>query len=455
MTPKEDMLDESEQIINEIESNLEKVLQQRKEEVERDMQLKVKLEKEDADRKKSLIEGEFEKERGTIKEFRSAISEFETARKNLQDQMRDHLERGMRYQQDIEKLTSLTLEELRKVGELSGQLSELRQTSEKKIAEVRTKLKERFGIGLDAPAPVHLPVPPQPPAPPPSFEGREESAMASDLDQELTKLKKIKELLETDSAGPERPAFEKAPAREAFAEPQAVPEEPEFVLPERFEPLSFERDQPRPEFKMPEINQFIDDFMKRGSPSQPEPIFREPAPVKKAERKQGLDELSFQAVFETLEKYRKTEPLDFNGEISYFQNRERLILDGESLIRAMGQVLESAKKQTHKLSQTESPKDQFFLKQELINHQESLRKILLRWVRMCEKDGGSLPRYTNEIINLAVLKDILEKLNMDNWSNPEDVGSFESLTLRLKDAFYRKITPPAYYLRSIIEELEG
>jgi hypothetical protein len=184
-------------------------------------------------------------------------------------------------------------------------------------------------------------------------------------------------------------------------------------------------------------------------------MFREPAPVKKEDRKQGLDDLSFQAVFEMLEKYRKTEPLDFNGEISYFQNRERLILDGESLIRAMGQVLENAKTQTQKLSETESPKDQFFLKQELINHQESLRKILLRWVRMCEKDGGTLPRYTNEIISLPVLKDILEKLNMDNWSNPEDVRSFESLTVRLKDAFYRKITPPAYYLRSIIEELEG
>lgn len=449
MTPKEDMLDESEQIINEIEDNLEKVLQKRKEEVERELQLKVRREKEEAERKKSLIEEEFEKERGTIKEFRSAISELETAPKTLQDRIRDHLERGMRYQQDIQKLTALTLEELRKVGALSAQLSELRQTSEKKVAEIRTKLKERFGITMEAPAAVPLP------APPPVFERREESAMASDLDQELTKLKKIKELLETDSVGSDRPVSQPAPVREAFAEPPAVPEEPEFVPPERFEPLSFETEQPRDEFKMTEINQFIDDFMKSESPSRPEATFSEPIKIREEERKPGLDDLSFQAVFETLEKYRKSEPLDFNGEISYFQNGEHLILDGESLIRAMGQVLESVQKQTQKLSQTESPKDQFFLKQELINHQESLRKILLRWVRMCEKDGGTLPRTTNEIISLPVLKDILEKLNMDNWSNPEDVRSFESLTVRLKDAFYRKIAPPADYLRSIIEELEG
>jgi len=443
------MLDESSQIISEIESNLEKVLRQRKEEVERELQLKMQREKEEAERKKSLIEGEFEKERGSIKEFRAAISEFDSARKKLQEAMRDHLERGMRYQQDIEKLTALTLEELRKVGELSQQLSEVRQTSEKKVAEIRTKLKERFGIAPEPSPAVAVPVPPPP------VERKEEVTTASDLDQELSKLKKIKELLETDAAVPEHPAPQPQPAAAAYAEPLAVPEEPEFTVPERFEPLSFETELPRPEFKMPEINQYIDDFMKNEAPARPEPPLEAPAKPRRDDRTPGLGDLSFQAVFETLEKYRKTEPLDVNGEISYFQNKDRIILDGESLIRAMAMVLENARKQTQKLAQTESPKDQFFLKQELINHQESLRKIFLRWVKMCEKEGGSLPRYTNDIVSFSVLKDILEKLNMDNWSNPDDVRSFEALTVQLKDAFYRKITPPAYYLRSIIEELEG
>jgi hypothetical protein len=55
----------------------------------------------------------------------------------------------------------------------------------------------------------------------------------------------------------------------------------------------------------------------------------------------------------------------------------------------------------------------------------------------------------------TVLKDILEKLNMDNWNNPDDVRSFENFVGQLKDAFYKKITPPTSYLKSLIEEIEG
>jgi hypothetical protein len=58
-------------------------------------------------------------------------------------------------------------------------------------------------------------------------------------------------------------------------------------------------------------------------------------------------------------------------------------------------------------------------------------------------------------LNVLVLKDILEKLNMDNWSNEEDFNAFESFATKLKDTFYKKITPPALYLKSIVDELEG
>ena len=167
------------------------------------------------------------------------------------------------------------------------------------------------------------------------------------------------------------------------------------------------------------------------------------------------DEINFQTVFEKLEKFRKSEPTDYNGEISYFQSKDRVILDGESLIRAVSYVQETARKLTQKLAQTESPKDQFFLKQELINNQEILRKIVLRSVRMCEREDSRLPRYTGDIVNAGVLKDILERLNMDNWSNQDDFAAFETMAGKMKDDFNRRITPPAQYLRSIVQELEG
>jgi len=208
---------------------------------------------------------------------------------------------------------------------------------------------------------------------------------------------------------------------------------------------------------MPEINKFIEEFVKQEREAQAEPEFieRETAKPKVEERKAVFDDLNFQAVFETLEKFRKSEATDYEGEISYFVNRDRTILDGESLVRAVGHMLEEARKLYEKLGQTESPKDQFFIKQELINHQEILRKIVLRAVKLCEREGHTLPGYTEGILSLGVLKDILEKLNLDNWSNADDFSSFEALAGRLKDTFYKRITPPARYLRSIVQELEG
>jgi hypothetical protein len=118
-------------------------------------------------------------------------------------------------------------------------------------------------------------------------------------------------------------------------------------------------------------------------------------------------------------------------------------------------VAGEARKLFARLGQASTPKDQFFIKQELINNQEVLRKVILRSVRMCERESCRLPRYTEDILNAGVLKDLLERLNMDNWSNQDDFAAFEATSVRLKDAFHRRITPPAKYLSSIVQELEG
>ena len=73
---------------------------------------------------------------------------------------------------------------------------------------------------------------------------------------------------------------------------------------------------------------------------------------------------------------------------------------------------------------------------------------------MCEKDNCSLPTYTTEILNLDVLKNVLEKVSMQNWSNQDDFASFDNFAKELKDNFYTRITPPAEYLQSIMKELE-
>jgi len=470
MPSTNEFLDESTVVIQEIESNLETALQKRKDEVEHELQEKIRREKEESERKLTEIETEFEKDRGTIKEFRGLVSEFESARQAFKKEIEDHLQRAIRYQQDIEKLTSLTLAELKKVDELSQQFLDLRQSSERRVAEIRSRLQDRFGIpgpALSRPEPVEVP--------------------ESDLEQELIKLKRIKQILEEDSSSgetgpdqtPPEPAFPEAGVRDADF--PLVPPEPE-VRPGEAEAA----ETPHVDFKMPEINQFIEDFMKRepapvAGPDAlheiPEPLpeevpeaaaeLRRPEPPDgiagadhrtgepKPEAPPGDETKDLQAVFQDLDHYRKTESVDEAREITYYQKGPRTILDGESLVRAGLHVLLSGRRLVQKLVQTDSPKDQFFIKQELINDQETLRKVLLRSVKMCEKESASLPRATADVLNLGVLKDILDRLTLDNWSNPDSFKAFETSFEQLKETFSRMTTPPANYLRSILDELEG
>jgi hypothetical protein len=176
------------------------------------------------------------------------------------------------------------------------------------------------------------------------------------------------------------------------------------------------------------------------------------APEKGEEEK---TDLSFQSEFQNLEKYRKGEGNgDVEGNVSYFENKGKIILDGEFLVAALNNSFEETKKHFVKLSQTDSPKDQFFIKQEIIKYQENLRKAMLRSIRMIEKDNCSLPDFSMDILNVDVLKNVLEMVSMQNWSNQTDFAKFDNFIKSLKDSFYSRITPPVEYIKSIIKQLE-
>jgi hypothetical protein len=73
---------------------------------------------------------------------------------------------------------------------------------------------------------------------------------------------------------------------------------------------------------------------------------------------------------------------------------------------------------------------------------------------MCEKSSWSLPRYTQEIFNSQVLRRLLERLSMENWSNLEEFASFSAAMLEIKKAFKAKVEPRLAYLLSLKREIE-
>lgn len=370
-------------IIGEIEKQLEKVLLRRREEIEREFEERIRIARDEVNEKLNQIEKDVIREKEVLRRYRIVMEELDRRRADLQNQIKEHLNRALDYQKEIERLTGLTMEELKQVSELNREIEEIRQIADEKYEHLRKSLEEKFGISAE-------------------LREEKEEEVKVDLNRELTKLKKIKELLESGETGKEG----ETPQEEKESKAQAPGEE----LHAGEEPLTAE------------------------------------------EEKEKRD---FQSVFEALEKFRKSEVDEDNMEISYFQSEAKTILDAESVIVAIGKTLEEAKALYNELEQKESLKEQFFIKQEILNHQEFLRKFILRGIRLCEKDNCFLPSFTSEIINCQTLKDILEKLSMGNWSNQEQFVAFDTFVARLKDAFYTKITPPYYYLKSILEELKN
>jgi len=155
---------------------------------------------------------------------------------------------------------------------------------------------------------------------------------------------------------------------------------------------------------------------------------------------------------EVLNKFKKTEPEE-DGEVCYYEYNERRIIDSECLVNAMQNHLEEGKKLYEKLAQTEAPKDQFFVKQEIIRHQEALRGIIEIATKLLEKENSSLPQHTIEIINGKVLKETLESLSMQNWSNQDDFTFFDEYAKKIKHEFDMCTEPKVEFLKSIIDAL--
>jgi hypothetical protein len=385
--------------IEEMESKMESLWLKRKEEVESELEARIRSEKEEAAKKIETIERELEKGRTVLKDYRTVVAEFETERASLQRQIKEHFERAVGNQAEIEKIAVQTMEELRLVNDLNKKLETLNHSAEEKVDGFRRELEDRFGIEAQ--------LPPSP----------EEEELKVDLDHELRKLRKIKELLEGEVSAAEKIAVETVAAPGAEIPP--VPPVAEVLEKELAE----------------EAGEAAAEEM--------------PAEEKSTQEENG----NFKNLFEVLEGYRKIEARNGNGEISFFRKDDKTILDGEYMVASIDESLEEAKRLYLKLSQTESPKEQFFIKQEIINHQEILRKYILRNLKMCEKEGASMPQFTEEILNVDILKETLEKLSIENWSNPAEFNLFRSQIETLKDAYYARITPPAHYLRSLIQEL--
>jgi hypothetical protein len=399
-------------IIEDVENQLEKIFNKKKQAIEEELEGKIQQERKEAEKRVHQIEKELGDEKQALVNYRTTLAEFENNKADTKSQLKEHIDKAVQSLTEIETLTAQTLEELKKVGELNQKLEEFHHAAEEKTAILKKDLEEKFGIVAE------------------DLEIKELEDV--DLKRELAKLKKIKELL-----GPKKTP---EPVTRRTIEKGKTEEEIEESEVSKEDELDVEK---------PKMNEVTETSLSEENEA------KDKEPLAKGESENSIlkGETNFQEAFETLAEFRKSERTKNDGEVSYFQNKDKMILDGESFVSNLNKELDEAKKLFIKLTQAESPKDQFFMKQEIIRYQKSLRKIILGSVRLCEKETCSLPKFTLDILNMDVLKDILEKVSMENWNNQDDFHSFEEFAKKIKDEYYERITPWAAYSKSVIEEL--
>jgi hypothetical protein len=412
---------DSSQVIQEVEDQLERILQKKFRDVDSDLLDRINREKETARKRKDEIEREFEKEKTALTDYRVMVRDFEEQRAGLLNEARERFDKVVKFQAEIESLAKSTVEEIRRVNEIQERLEALRAKTAERAAFLKDDLRERFGIVAEVME-------------------EEPKPLSLNLDEELEKLKKIKELLAIESATASLGRVGGVPARdEDLGALDAAAEKADVDIPEIRDLIS----GPAPA-DVPEAPAVAAAPAPSGPRTAPEPA---PGP--------DLPEaVTEEEVVAGIEAARRTEPANGSGEIHYFQGDRVVIADPEKILAAVDRAVEEGQRLSAKLGLTESPKDQFFIKQELINWQEGLRALFLRVIKMCEKSSWALPRYTEEIINPQILRRLLERLSMENWSNLEEFAAFSASMGEIRKAFEARLEPRLAYLLSLKRELE-
>lgn len=449
MDKNKDILKESSQAAKEIGEHLENTLAKKKEE---------------AEEKLNQIKEEIEKRRETLTNFEKQIAELEKHKTDLEGKIGDHIDKAIQCQKEIEKLAESKLSELKKMEELDQKIGEHRQQAEEKTAELKQDLEEKYGVAPSTP----------------EREASEED-VKTNIEEELSKLRKVKELLglaespQIEEEKPEEKAAEEAkPEEEVFEEiepKEKVEEEvsPEAKMPEELGPEegTTEKEAPPEMLEAEEPGKEEEKKAEELEESSPEEMIFEEEPLPEAEQESEAmkedvvsqappeGETDLRDKMALLETLKKSETLEGEDQIIYYQGEKKTVLDGRCMFAAVDSRIQQARDLYQNLDPNSPPKDQFKIKQEIRNSQENLRKYFLRTVDMHEKESFLLPEYSSEVLNINILRDILEHLSMLNWSEEENFSFFNDRIDKIKRSFYSKITPHENYSASIYDELSA
>jgi len=425
-------------LLDDIEKRISEIFSAQKNEVEQGLIEKINREKEEALRKIETVNRDFAQVRGFLEAHKSVMAELLRAEENIRGQIRGHLDRAVNYQKMMENAAGLAGDELEKIAGLNQNIEKIRLRAEDEYKNIKKNLAGYAGIAAQIPTPSEI----------------ADSDVA--WNEELLKLKKVRELLSTLRQ------VEFAPAPEAVTpEPPAVPET--FAS-----PVSVEDDGVRDDTEFADSDPAWSDIPSGPAgnvlvlPSLAEEPYEEaaalpaePQPAVAPAAAAPAPDAHRESILAALARYRKTEPVNNGIELGFFAAEAGTVLDAESFMTAVGKIVENAGQLHAQLEKTGSVKDLFLLKQEILNQQEVLRKVFFRVVRFCDKENGKLPETFAEVISAQGMKDIIERLTMANWSDPSDFRPFLNELKAMKRAFEVRMVASGNYVKAVLDQVEG
>ncbi len=162
-----------------------------------------------------------------------------------------------------------------------------------------------------------------------------------------------------------------------------------------------------------------------------------------------------EAVSRALELRLTTETIPEIGAFRVYRNEEYAVLDGGSVLEEAVRFTGEARALHERLAGTKSAKEQYYIKRDLLGLQESLRKLVARAVEICETEACGLPLSVADILDIPTLTDIRERLNTGNWSDPDDLGSFEGRIEALRSALSPRQAEMGTYGKSVLQQLHA
>jgi hypothetical protein len=167
------------------------------------------------------------------------------------------------------------------------------------------------------------------------------------------------------------------------------------------------------------------------------------------------DDVDSEAVSNNLALYLKTEAVGDAGTIRVYRKDDDAVLDPVSILEEADRLINESRSFHDRLAEAKSAKELYYFKRDILSRQDNMAKIIRRALEICRKENGDLPTPAKDILNVQTLDDLLGRLETANWSDPDDLKSFEDRIGFLQTALQPKLAEKKVFRAAVCRQIHA